>query len=81
MKIPEGFFKTHDRWKDTFTLWYEAADKLSMQYGMAIRVEADYNNQGSEKFQKVSRLTFKVEGHIFDSITDLKKAIRNKAFL
>jgi hypothetical protein len=75
MKIPEHINLPYDG--TTTQAWYEAAIAESMRTGIYIEtIRTKHNNS-----EYVSELQFKVMDHLFDNLTDLRKALDNKAFL
>jgi hypothetical protein len=56
--------------------WIDAAIQIGLQHGVYVSVVELDNTNG-----KVSEVVFKVGDHTFGSLTELKRAIRNKAFL
>lgn len=58
--------------------WWEAAQQISMDTGIYIGVGCDYHDASG---MGITRVYFEVNGHQFESLNDLKKAIANKAFL
>lgn len=63
-----------------FVHWYNAAQTLSLQHGIFIEVLMDCTPNSSVLSTKVTRIYFKAMGHEFESLRDLKKGLRNKAF-
>ena len=61
----------------SFKVWEDAARQMSLETGIYIAVDFDYFP--GEMY--VKRVYFEVDGHQFESLNDLKKAITNKLFL
>ena len=57
----------------------DAADKYSPEYGVFILVRGEYLNDEKD-ISKMTRIYFMVMEHEFESIRDLRKALRLKAF-
>jgi len=76
MKIPENLVDKDDCLR-IYKLWRDAADKLSLETGIFIQVKQQYDRQ----YPVFNRIYFVVDGHEFENLTDLKKAVSNKAFL
>ncbi len=66
-------------------LWHDAARQISLETGIFIEVKYEYDGPGPQPFGPVNveirRIFFKVKEHEFESLTDLKKAVANRAFL
>ncbi len=66
-------------------LWHDTARQISLETGIYVEVGYEYEGSGPSPFGPISldmkRIFFKVKEHEFESLTDLKKAIANKAFL
>jgi hypothetical protein len=74
MNIPKHI---HLSSKD-FQNWREKAQEMSLEYG--IFVELVYTNRNNQT-PELESIQFKVMGHTFDSLKDLRKALDNKVFL
>lgn len=92
MKIPKGYFDDADReqWNRTLNRWWEAADQLSMEYGMLVQVKVDVltagKNRTAGRYEVISpgcvtRLFFTMADKEFESLDELRRTIKNKAFL
>jgi len=84
MKIPTD----KDVNADWESAWYIAAANVTMETGVFVEVRKDYGKYpgtsgypASANFSKLARIYFVVDGHEFETLTDLRKAIANKAFL
>lgn len=82
MKIPSNYL-TESNWSKIYNLWYSAAETLSMETGIFVKVYAKYehNNGVEHNYLTASRIFFQIGEHEFESLHDVKKAIDNKAFL
>jgi hypothetical protein len=76
MKIPEGYSITSEMWK----AWHETAARLSLKHNIYIAVEREQAVDTHGNAYQTS-LHFEVAEHRFDSLTDLLKALKLKAFL
>ena len=74
MKIPEN---TNDLCGLHVKIWQETAAKLSMQHGIYIVVNIFYI--GTSNF--IKEIVFEVGTHQFNSLKELRAALKNKAFL
>lgn len=85
MRIPANTYMTGHAISKLEDLWYSTARQISMETGIYVDVGFEYESAGQQSFGPVSldirRIFFKVKEHEFESLTDLKKAIANKAFL
>ena len=77
MKIPEGQQMSSNMWD----AWYNMAARLSLKHNVFIAVSWD--KETIDKLGNCYRscVYFVVEGHRFDSLVDLLKALKLKAFL
>ena len=78
MKIPDSFH-TYGREEYLNTLvktWEAAAIRLSIEHGVCIKTERKWNVDGF-----LQELVYEVGNHTFGSLKELRKALRNKAFL
>jgi hypothetical protein len=75
MKIPDHVISKDEAHRIEI-LWQNAADQMSLESGIFIRIGMEY-----EYYPIFNRIFFKVEGHEFENLTDLKKALSLKAFL
>ena len=75
MKIPHGTWITKNH--DLYTKWREAGDKLAVEYGIYIEIGITEHNGCSY----IEELFYKVEDHKVGSVKELRKMLRNKAFL
>ena len=77
MKIPPGYngFELDDLKK----VFIRTARKLTMKHGIIISAMHEFKTET----KVVIRLYFKIDGceSEFDSLNDLKKALKNKAFI
>jgi len=58
--------------------WWHAAAQIGMETGVFVEVDLKWDNVGTGQ---TSRLVFTLNGHEFETLPDLKKAIGLKAFL
>ena len=78
MKIPS---KLSDERRQLITKdYYEAARKCTLEYGVFVDVNAEYEDNFGVR-GKMTNIFFSVMKHRFDGTRDLRKALRNKAFL
>lgn len=80
MKIPKrAQTEEREKIKDAFK---NAATKYSLEYGIFIQVCGDYYKDVTTKdISSLSEIFFYLDGHAFHSLKELRKALRNKAFL
>lgn len=89
MKIPEDKYFGDDADR----AWDQAAAQIGVEYGIMVEVGRDRKNT-TETFPmpygqpsltlnstKTTRIFFKLNGHEFETLTDLKRALQLKAFL
>jgi hypothetical protein len=72
-------FNTYDDYlfhERSVNLWRQTADKLSMIYGIQITVETDYGGGVAPK-----GIFFRIDDKEFESLKDLRKALKMKAFI
>lgn len=88
MKIPLNYFLGYNtsEFDKVFNLWDQHAKKLSLEHGILIDVRLEAKGILVGLFShvdvcEVTRIFFKIEDLEFDSLNDLKKALKNKAFL
>jgi hypothetical protein len=89
MKIPEDkyFSDEADR------TWERAAAQIGVEYGIMVEVGRDiehttstyHSGPNGQSFNlndsRITRIFFKLNGHEFETLTDLKRALQLKAFL
>lgn len=86
MKIPKEASPDNNT---TLEFWRAAAQKLSLETGIYIQVIGDYDQRtytydlsGNTSINFwLTRIYFKVEEHEFENLHDLRKGLKNKAFL
>jgi hypothetical protein len=61
-------------------LWREAASKMSLEYGVYVDFKWEYSGDLTDP-KTEERIYFEVASHQFESLRDLRKALRNKIFL
>jgi len=76
MKIPEGLSTTSAMWD----LWHATAARLSLKHNIYIEVVRASAADTLGNVRQVA-IYFKIDGHKFDSLKDLKSALKLKAFL
>jgi hypothetical protein len=79
MKIPQNIYVSEES-RDV-VIWAETAAKLSMEYGIFVQVEAKKVSSPNSCFAFVEEIWFQVGERRFDSLRELRKALRNRAFL
>lgn len=80
MKIPNGEYVNSD-W--IAGVYYLAA-KISMESSVFVNIGIEWAEPLSRNVSngpQMTRIYFIVDGHEFETVSDLKKAITNKAFL
>jgi hypothetical protein len=77
MKIPSGTYisSSHPIW----LAWQAAATKLAIEYG--IWIEPIKQGASSANLDDGQSLYFQIGDKQFESLRDLRKALKNKAFL
>ncbi len=75
MKVPKGLWIGSN--SKYYEKWNEEGIRLSVEYG--VFVETEINNLNDPTIHQ--EIYYKVGDHRFDSLKDLKKALRNRAFL
>lgn len=83
MKIPFGanLIDNVGVGRDLITEFENVAIRIGVETGMLVTVERYYHDIGGITSRCISRITFKVMDHEFDSLKDLTTALNNKAFL
>lgn len=78
MKIPDDIdlYQANPNESVVEAAWIEAAVKIGLQHGIYVRVVKKTDKNGW-----VAEILFKVGDNTFGSLTELKRAIKNKAFL
>jgi hypothetical protein len=82
MKIPDNEIASIE-WRNA---WEVAAAQISMETGIFVSIKSEYGTQSlsgftSTNYSKLARICFVLDGHEFETLKDLRKAIANKAFL
>lgn len=86
MKIPKGVL-SEKRYDDMLKYVYATTDQILVNSGIFVEVYGEYHHgkynpkEDESAFDKISRLFFEVEGHTFETLDEVRKAISNKAFL
>lgn len=94
MKIPKGYFRLSDKepWKELFGLWHNTALQISIEYGILVEVGIEMEsssgnwtsvgNRGGVIYpDDVIRLFFQTSEKQFEGLDQLRRALKNKAFL
>ena len=76
MRVPEGKQVNTAMW----SAWQAVAARLSLKYNIFIGVNCDKNTDKLGNFIE-ERIYFIVDDHKFDSLADLQRALKLKAFL
>ena len=82
MKIPTHhiFLSGSFAYKALTEKWEKAAGELSLESGIYIEVDVKHGSTNLGNAHMIE-IVFKVADHEFAGLTDVKKAIANKAFL
>lgn len=72
MKIPEN---TNIMSSSLVDDWFLAASQEGLRTGIFVDLKITMRND------RVAEIQFDVMGHLFDNLTDLRKALDNKSFL
>jgi hypothetical protein len=74
MKFPKGTNITSNN--PLYQKWCATAIEMTVEYGIQIETQMQYDD--NSEFQS---LYFEVDGHRFECLKDLRRALENKAFL
>jgi len=90
MKVPKGYFDVAVLWERTYDAWGEAAVNMSLEHGVLVELKIEIENDNKKiisnrysffRSDEVVRLFFVVMGKEFEGLSDLRKALKNKAFM
>jgi hypothetical protein len=77
MKIPAGARVSSEFMNE----WERAAARIAIETGVFVEVGQDIGTSDFDKYDRLARIYFILDGHQFETLPELKKAIANKAFL
>jgi hypothetical protein len=84
MKVDSEIVKLHSSefCQQIRNAWKDTAIKLGMQHGIFIEVWGEYLNPSfSQTDYRFTQIWFKIGEHRFESLAELKRAIKMKSFL
>jgi hypothetical protein len=84
MKFPENKYIASQKHEEIEGVWDNAALQIGLETGVFVEVGVEYsppNPLDPFSYSVPVRIYFRLSGHEFESLTDLKKALSNKAFL
>jgi len=93
MKLPSNFFHALDNkgWEHLLKIWQDTAARISMEHGIFIEVKVEViDGNGNTRIahrneiiapHTVARIFFQAFDREFEGLRELKRTLRNKAFL
>jgi hypothetical protein len=61
--------------------WERAAIQIAMETGVLVEVGVEYETRPGYMWNYLVRIFFTLNGHEFETLQELRRAIENKAFL